>query len=296
MKHTAGYDCFGSTPRSHGIQAIGGKAGCQWLRLFAPASLETLAAKSVPAEAIRRLLHLPQRGPALPHKRTFHAVARGLQGHAMRITPRPLTIPTLTALFASVVLLNTAGFPFCENPARHPFKTYGGNDFGWPFTYLSTNFTDSQWQQMQRPGGGYAYPARVAIGPTELLSKQDIVTFNGRALTGNVIAWCAILVYGGLVLELCQHQCGRCRPLNRRTLLILLTGVLLIGGLSRSGMFHYWCCRRHYQWWLLGEQVVALAVCSTGVPLAVWYWSRARRHESHESRRTTDAGGDIPCN
>ncbi|NQT36308.1 MAG: hypothetical protein HQ581_02400 [Planctomycetes bacterium] len=204
----------------------------------------------------------------------------------MKIRPSPLTIPTLTALLAGIVLLNTVGFPFCENPARQPFTAYGGNDFGWPFTYLSTNFTASQWQQMRRPDGRYAYPIHVAIEPTELFSNQDVVVFSGRGLAQNVAAWCAILVYAAVVLELWQRQCRRSYPFTVRTILILMTGICLIAGLSRSGMFYHWWYLQYYKFWVLGEQLMSIAALCVGVALAARYWIKVRRHGS---RRTPNA-------
>jgi len=203
----------------------------------------------------------------------------------MKIKPRPLTIPTLIALLASIVMLNTVGFPFCQNPARRPFTAYGGNDFGWPFTYLSTNFTASQRQQMRMPAGGYAFPASVAIKPTELFSDQehDIVTFSRVGLASNLAAWCAILLYAGVVLELWQRQSRRSYPFTVRTILIMMTWICLTAGLSRSGMFYRWCYLQNYYLWALGKQLVFVAALCIGVALATRYWNQVRRHGSYRT-------------
>jgi hypothetical protein len=203
----------------------------------------------------------------------------------MKIKPRALTIPTLIALLASIVILNTVGFPFCQNPARHPFTAYGGNDFGWPFTYLSTNFTVSQWQQMRRPDGRYAFPASVAIKPTELFSNQDqdIVTFSRIGLASNIAAWCAILLYASVVLELWQRQSRRSYPFTVRTILIMMTWICLTAGLSRSGMFYHWCYLQYYRFWTLGKQLVFVAALCIGVALVARYWNQVRRHGSYQT-------------
>jgi len=202
----------------------------------------------------------------------------------MKIRPRPLTIPTLAALLASMVLLNIVGFPFYHNPARYPFTAYGGNDFGWPFTYLSTNLTASQWQQMRTRDGRYLLPSKVAIKPTELFSNQDVVTFSGKGLASNVAAWCAILVYAGVVLELWQRQCRRPCFFTVRTLLILTTGICLIAGLSRSGMFYRWWYLEYYTLWILGKQLISIAALCLGVALAARYWIQVRRDGRSKQR------------
>jgi len=161
-----------------------------------------------------------------------------------KISLQPLTKAALMAELIVFVTLNVTGFPFVCNPAGPPFKDYGGNEFGWPFIYYSTNFTPSQYQQMQMPDGGFRFPAGVALKPTTVFASQDSAEFTPARIGWNVLVACAIFFWTAVTLELWLAP-GQRIPSLSFWLLVLLVGAIVL--LSQSGIFYHYCYVRYYR-------------------------------------------------
>jgi len=177
--------------------------------------------------------------------------------HMKKRILKPLTSAALMAELIVFVTLNITGFPVSFNPVLPPFKSYGGNRFGWPFNYHSTNLTASQWQQMQMPDGGRRLPAGAALKPTTLFASQDSAEFIPVHIGWNVLIACAIFFWTAVTLELWLAP-GQRIPSRAFWLLVLLVCAIVL--LSQSGIFYHYCYVPYNKLWKLATRLAGLTL------------------------------------
>jgi len=145
---------------------------------------------------------------------------------------------------------NTAGHPFYHNPSRHPGLGYTGNDFGWPYTYLTTCLDAKQEAASRLPDDSVKKPHSIALPRQELvefvMSEEPVVCLNTRRAWQNA----GVIVVICLECGLCGYLLSRLRPeLSSRSLgvLLLLVVATLVG--TRSGLAHLYLYIPWYQLW-----------------------------------------------
>jgi hypothetical protein len=206
---------------------------------------------------------------------------------------QPLTKGVLLAELVVFVTWNITGVPFSCVPPRPPFTDYGGNDFGWPFIYRSTNFTPSQWQQMRNPNGSFRLPAGVVLEPTTVFTSQSSVEFTPAHIGWNVLIACAIVFWTGVTLELWLAP-GQRIPSTSFWLLALL--VCLIVLLSQTGMFYYYCYWPYYNPLKHAMRLAGLTLLFA--PAFVLITRKLRMRQLYRARNLTSAppGGSVARN
>ena len=139
-----------------------------------------------------------------------------------------------------LALINLTGFPWVAWSG----STWGGNEFGWPFRYLSAPLTEAQWDeaiefrcylQDHKPYKGFITPLASPWG-------HQVEEFRPWRLMMNVAA--AALLAGAVVAAMGLRQRFRRRPLQFtvRYLLVLVTLGAAVAAILRSGdvILFYW--------------------------------------------------------
>ncbi len=181
--------------------------------------------------------------------------------------PSPLTLPAVFAVVAGMAIVNSIGCPFCQTPPRTPFKTYGGNDFGWPFTYMSTNFTESQWRQMRLPDGRYQLPQKSDLAPTDLLhSDHDVVEHSSSALLMNGWFAICIMAWTATIVEMWQRSTESAPNAKIPAVCALAMLTVLLALATRSGYFYNHISLPYYDEWYAAK----VACCPTIAMVTLW--------------------------
>lgn len=187
---------------------------------------------------------------------------------------QPFTKAALLAELVVFVTLNLTGVPFSCVPPRPPFKSYGGNDFGWPFIYHSTNFTPSQWQQMRNPNGSFRLPAGIALEPTTVFTTQDSVEFTPAHIGWNFLVVCAIASWTAVTLELWLSPGQRIPSLLFGLSAFSVCAIVL---LTQTGIFYHYCYWPYYELWKYTRRLAGLTLLFTPAVLLMTRKLRIRQ-------------------
>ncbi len=193
----------------------------------------------------------------------------------MRRPPFPSARATsyMCTTAACLILLNTIGFPQMRNPPP------GGrwNEFGWPWTYLTTGFTRHQTYQYIHAPSEYDI---ASISPAELTSASRVSfydSFESEGLLVNAVVLVTLVVMTGLFVQIIRPLMGGARAFTIKDIFVQTAAVAIFAAFTRSALL------QHTRYWYYAFRPLWIILFLIGVILvAVWIAIRLQRHCSHD--------------
>lgn len=158
----------------------------------------------------------------------------------LRGTSLAASAPAALLLVYFLGAVNLTGFPWVAWSGN----MWGGNEFGWPFTYMSVPLTPSQWNEAvafrRHFQGGEAY--RGFVTPLRSPWGHEVEGFEPGYLAANIVIVAVLAASVFIVMYICQRFRERPMKFTVRYLLVLLTvAAAMTGGLGSGDVYLFYC-------------------------------------------------------